>query len=784
MALDAKQQGHRWRFNRLGGFDQVMIESGEDIRHLPKLEQKLWAALSCSTSGVHFDAHTLALLDTDHDGRIRVTEILEAVAWTCRLLKDPGDLFKHHSGLPLAAIDDRTDEGREVLASACRILENLGKIKAKVITAEETVDTKQIFAGTRFNGDGVVPPTSSTDAGVSKAIEDIIACVGSVPDRGGAEGIDQALCDQFFDEATAYLDWRREAEADSANLLPLGGATESAAEVFEAVRAKIDDYFTRARLADYDKRATEFLNPAEADYAALACKTLSTATEELAGFPVARVAPGSPLPLRKALNPRWTHAFEMFRRQVVTPLLGEIEALTEEQWESLCVRFAAYSAWRGRMRGGLVAPLGAARVKELADGKTKTAIDALIARDKELEGVSNAIESVDRLVHYYQHLETLLQNFVSLRDFYTPGKKAIFQAGTLYLDGRSCDLCVRVSDIAAHGELAVLSQIYLAYCDCRRRGGEESMTIAAAFTDGDSDNLMVGRNGIFYDRDGGDWDATIVKIIEHPISVSQAFWSPYKRIGRMISQQIEKFASARDKAVDEGAGKSIAELPAAAAPGAPPPPPFDIAKFAGIFAAIGLAVGAIGTALASALGGFLALAVWQMPLALVGLVLAISLPSMLLAYLKLRQRNLGPLLDANGWAVNTQAKINIPFGTTLTGTAKLPKGAVRSLIDPFAEKKRPWKSMLFLVALIAALVFAWREGYLETWLGQLRPMLQGTAPIAEPTPAKTTPAPVSTPKAQAPASAPPAAAPPPVAAPDESQPNPKGEPEATAKHHS
>jgi hypothetical protein len=88
----------------------------------------------------------------------------------------------------------------------------------------------------------------------------------------------------------------------------------------------------------------------------------------------------------------------------------------------------------------------------------------------------------------------------------------------------------------------------------------------------------------------------------------------------------------------------------------------------------------------------------------------------LLAHLKLRQRNLAPLLDANGWAVNAQARISLPFGATLTSTARLPKGAVRSLRDPFAEKKRPWKTYLALIVLIAALVLAWREGYLDTWL--------------------------------------------------------------------
>jgi hypothetical protein len=130
-----------------------------------------------------------------------------------------------------------------------------------------------------------------------------------------------------------------------------------------------------------------------------------------------------------------------------------------------------------------------------------------------------------------------------------------------------------------------------------------------------------------------------------------------------------------------------------------------VAKFAGIFAAVGLAVGAIGTAVASLLTGFLGLKAWQMPLALAGLMLLISGPAMLQAFFKLRSRNLGPILDANGWAVNTRARINIPFGTSLTHVAALPEGAERALTDPYGEKKTPWTRYLILGALLAAGVY-------------------------------------------------------------------------------
>ena len=89
-----------------------------------------------------------------------------------------------------------------------------------------------------------------------------------------------------------------------------------------------------------------------------------------------------------------------------------------------------------------------------------------------------------------------------------------------------------------------------------------------------------------------------------------------------------------------------------------------------------------------------------MPLGLLGIILAISGPSMLVAWLKLRQRNLGPILDANGWAVNAKAKLNIPFGAALTDVAKLPAGAEYNPVDPYAEKPSPWPKLIVLAIVL------------------------------------------------------------------------------------
>jgi len=717
---------HKWRFFRVGGFDQVRLDTAEDLRHLDELDQKLWAALSCPVHGLEFDPKTLAMLDSDEDGRVRVPEIRAAVQWSCAMLKNLTPLLEGRSELPLSAINESSAAGQMLAASARQILSYLGKGDAKSITIEDVTSTETLLHDSKFNGDGVITSQSTDDPSLVQVITDIMACVGEVPDRSGAFGIGMEQITAFFEAAAQYSEWWGQASADQ-GILPFGETTAQAATLFKILQPKINDYFTRCRLAQYDAKAEDALNPALTAYEAIASQGLNACTTELEAFPLARIEAGRPLPLQDGVNPAWSDAMASFSELIVTPLFGAVDSLESTQWDQIEATFASYDKWQAAKAGVSVEPLGIERIRELLGNATRTDLEALVTEDLSLAGQVDSFESVARLVHFTRDLILVLNNFVAFRDFYAQDRKAIFQAGTLYLDGRACELCVKVSSPDAHSSLANLSRTYLAYCTCTRKGSTETTTIAAAFTGGDADNLMVGRNGVFYDRNGQDWDATIVKIIDHPISVRQAFWAPYKRIARMIGEQIEKFAAAKDKAVDSSAGGGLAGIGAQAEAGKPAPVPFDVGKFAGIFAAIGLAVGAIGTAVASVLGGFLSLPLWQMPLAICGIILLISGPSMLIAFLKLRQRNLGPILDANGWAVNTKACINIPFGATLTKLAEMPKGAERSLRDPFAEKQTPWKRWAALLVLFIALGMAWDKGYIQNLANVIKPMLNKPA---------------------------------------------------------
>ena len=712
---------HVWKFVRTGGLDQVALETAEDLLALGELDQKLWVALSCPVKGLELDEKTLALIDSDADGHIHVREVVAAVKWAAAHLKSPADLLNPGPALPLAAINDLTPEGKTILSSARHILATLGQKDAAAISVEDTADTSKILAAQAPNGDGVITLRATTDPETQALIKDVVATVGGVPDRAGGEGINAENVDAFFKELENYLKW---VDATAAKNIPeLGDATGAACVVLHQIRPKVEDYFARCRLAAFDARATAALNRQESEYLAVAAKDLSISSAEIAGFPLARVAPQAPLPLLDGVNPAWAGALAALHKAVVAPLFGsEKTSLTADDWAALTAKFAPYEAWLGGRSLSPVEKLGAARAKAILAGAGRAKLAELIAKDKALAPEYNAMSSVARLARYYRDLRKLLRNFVNFADFYSRRQPAVFQAGTLYLDSRACELCVRVHDVNAHAALAMMSRVYIAYLDCRRAGGE-TMKIASCFTQGDSDYLFVGRHGLFYDRTQRDWDATIVKIIDSPISIRQAFWLPYKKLLRLIEEQVAKRAATAE-AGSTAKLQAAAVTVAATEPKPPAPPPVPPKKFdVGTVAALGVGLGALATAFGIVFGKFLELPAWQIPLVLVGLMLAISLPSMAIAWLKIRQRTIAPLLEANGWAINGRVKINIPFGTALTDRAVLPANARRILNDPYADKsgarQRTW--LIVLAVLIgAAMAVAWA---LKTW-----PFEQESAP--------------------------------------------------------
>ncbi len=701
-----------WKFVNVGGTTRVSIQSGADIAHLGELDQKMWTVLSCPVKGLEIDERTLQLMDSDADGKIRANEVVETAEWLTSVLNNPDDLLKQEDSLPLSAIKQENEEGAKLFDSAKHILANLGK-EGDAISVADTADRLAIFAKTRFNGDGVITEQTCEEETLKNLVAACMKAEGSTEDRSGEQGVNAEQLENFFTHCREYADWKALA-ADGSPILPYGDRTAEAFATYESVRDKIDDYFLRCRFTAFHEDAAETLDVPAARLEGIAEKNLTACLDEISSYPLARVRKEAVLPLAEGLNPAWEKAVSTLNATVFQTEFPGKDALSEADWQAVRSRFAPYAEWLSNKKGAEVEPLEPEIIQSALEPANQKALLDLMEQDKALEAEALEIQNVDKLLHCYRDFYKLLKNYITFVDFYdrTEDLKAVFQAGTLYIDQRSCDLCLKVSDMPKHMQSAGLSGMFLMYCECRSKVKNETMTIVAAMTDGDVNDLREGKNAVFYDRNGLDWDATIIKIMDNPISVRQAFWSPYRKFGRFVNEQISKFASDKESKVTSDmssgvsdAGTKLAEQSsnadaAAAAPENKPKSAFDMSKFLGLFAVIGMALGTICGFVLDLCQSFFHLSWLKMIIVIVAIMLVISGPSMLLAWLKLRKRDLAPVLNANGWAINARVLVNIVFGSTLTHIASFPMVA-----DPMAGKKMPWWKKLFWLLFVLAVVF-------------------------------------------------------------------------------
>ena len=721
MAIFNKDKKYKWEFVNLGGSSRVRISSGEDIAHLDELDPKMWTVLSCPVTGLEIDDKSLAYIDVDSDGKIRVNDIVAVSKWITGVLKDADLLLEGKDSIDIKDIDQENADGKKLYCSARQILSNLGK-EDGVISLADTADVAAIFAKTRFNGDGVITEATPEDADDKAAVAAAVASLGGVADRSGAMGVNADMIEAFYKNLADYAAWK-----EAAVEAPFADKTDAVIDAYNALDAKVKDFFMRSKLASFSPDSTASLDVQTSSIQAISAENLASKTDEIASYPIARITGKPEIDLSAPLNPAWAAKFEL----VKSVALNDKKVLTEADWAAVGAEFAAYTAWKAAKAGACVEGLGIDAVKDFIAKDRKASLLELVAQDAALAEEAANIAMVDKFLHIFRDFYRLLRNFVTLSDFYTKDKNvsAIFQSGRLIIDQRECRFCMKVADMGKHTASAASSGMFLVYCDCTTKSKPGKLNIVAAVTVGEIGDLVVGKNAVYYDNSGEEWDAVITKVVDNPISVAQAFWSPYRRMATAIENLINKSAADKDAKIMAEATAKINAAPAAGATGAAPAQPFDIGKFAGIFAAFGMALGALGTALTTIFSGILDMPIWKTLLVVVAILLLISGPAMVMAWMKLRRRNIAPLLNANGWAVNAASKISIPFGETLTDAARYPK---MKLKDPYAKAGlAPWKKWLISFAALVLVAGGLWIFNLLAWAGLQSPLPRYNQPEAE-----------------------------------------------------
>src|SRR5690554_2161965 len=393
---------HRWKFFRAGGFDQVQLETPEDLAALRGLDQKLWAALACPTRNLELDQRMLAYIDSNGDGRIRAPEVLDAVDWTLARLADPQTLFRDEP-LTLTSFSEG-EESHHLVVAARRLLQILGREESQGLDAADTDDLKALFPPSEPNGDGLVPATLTEDADLQAAIADIISCMGAETDRSGEAAVSEASINGFFEQAQQVQAWQQQSLEHGVQ--SLGPDAEAAISAIGALREKIDDYFTRVEMVAFDPRAASIMNADEAELVRLSALNLADASQ-IADLPLASLQYGESLPLQQGINPAWRPAMQALREHVVRPVLGDVESITRSQWQELTARSDDYFAWQAaKPQVRILEVLSVERVVELVEQGVQPRLLELVARDLEVAEAAGGLVDLDKLLRLQRGLVT------------------------------------------------------------------------------------------------------------------------------------------------------------------------------------------------------------------------------------------------------------------------------------------------------------------------------------------------------------------------------------------
>ena len=703
-------------FDRFGRTYQLRIACADDLRTALQIDEAHWVATSAPVFTLRGDPAFLGLVDADGNGRIRVRELKNAVEWLLEHLEDAADVALRRAVLRLDAVNTATETGKRIELSGRKMLASLGKSETGEISLDEVQGIKRSIEATTVSEAGVVLPEAADEPQVHELLADIVGTGGGAAHPGGGRGVGAAELSRFKAQARACLQWEAEAvdEADHPRpeLAPLGEKTAEAFNLLQSVRVRIDHYFSQCRATAFDVRFAQGLRPSLAQIAQADLNEADQLNQLLKEAGVATPNAEGVLDFDGPLNPLDRSNLDALRKQVLTPILEPFTStLSAQAWRDVLDRFAPYERRLSARPHAAVRALGREKLLTYRDGDLIKKVEALIARSGDTVIQLDNVRLVEKLLLLQSNLLDLANNFISFPKLYDPTDRAMFETGSLVLDGRRFEMAVKVENRAEHVKVTQTSDMFVIYVQLDRQYQDKSYEVAVPVTSGGKGNLAVGKRGVFFDIDGREWDARVVQIIENPINLSEAVVAPFKRIGSLISGKIEQFTGAAEKRLDQATEQSLSQVESSAATKGPGvPTAADSANRSnqqqsllagGVLVGGGLAVAALGSAVA-----FITRTVADMNwLTIVGgvggAVGAVLLPSTLLASLKLRRRDLSCILEGSGWAVNARMRLTRRQSRNFTMRPPYPKGA--------RGVRRYWSWILLLVlvaAMLAALSYA------------------------------------------------------------------------------
>jgi hypothetical protein len=695
------------RFKNYGGSYQLKIQAEQDLEKVHYLDEVYWAATSIPINSLNCDQVFTSYIDTDKNGRIRPNEFKAAISWLFQLLVERGSLSLGTENLKLSDIDTSHAEGQKLLATAKIILTNLNISDAQAITLTQIRDVQSIMARAANNGDGIITPDESYAADLNQFITSVMEIIGFTLDAGGKQGISQEQLEEYFNQTETYLEWKAKGEKmlgkDSTNIMPWGKDTPQAYELMTNLEEKLEQFYLQCSMIKFDERTAIQMQFRQQELEEIDFKDKLILETRLKSGPLALPNSEGILNLKENVNPLYIDHLLEFQKKVLNHVLGDsVKQLTEKDWNKVKDIFIPYQDWFKNKPLTKVEQLETNVLRSYLDGAFKEQVSRLITKDLAVAGDLNQIHDLEKLVLYQRWLMDLANNFVSFANIYDPKRHSLFEMGTLIIEGREITFTLKVADCQAHKSIAKSSNMYLLYVEVTGRQDKDiKFEIVASVTSGNANGLRVGKRGIFITLDGLEMDAKVVDIIVNPISLWESVKAPFQQFVDYIKKQIDKFTKSSQSKVSENTSSSD---------------PTGIGR--NFLLAGGVAIAALGSALAYIIKSLSQVKPTHVLLAILGVITLILLPGIITGFIKIRKRNMSVILEASGWAVNAHMRLNTTLGRLFTNIPRLPKNARKERRDVVAQfaKQIGYASFrskgivilsLITIIIVSCLITAW-----------------------------------------------------------------------------
>ncbi|MDI1477569.1 hypothetical protein [Polyangium sp. y55x31] len=737
-------------FSDYRGLVQLKLETAEDLAQIHALPAARWSSTSVPIDQLLCDEALLRYVDVDGNGRIRVQELLAAHDWLRARLRNMNRIAERTDTVHLDDLDPSQPDAARLRALAKKRIKASGQAArpGATLSLADIRAFRDGYARKSPNGDGIVATSQIEDPALARLATLIVEATGGVMDLSGDMGVDVAKLDAFLALGHAELAWEAagalRAGAETSLVLPFGEGTAAAFVIVDGLAGKLDQFFAQCDLLGQGPVAEDRLAVKPERLAALDVNDPAAIRGFLREASLGPPNPSGVLDLETGVNPLFADEARRLAVEVLPRALGEpgpVRELDRKGWERVRALFEPYRAWQSKKPAPLPGGLAGAELRDLLAGPLPGALRALVNEDAKASAELVGLSGLEKLALLQRWILDLANNMVSFPALFSAGERCLFEVGTLVLDGREINLCVRVLDKAEHRPIAETSNIFVAYVELARKEGDASKTmyVAAGVTSGSRRGIAVGKRGVFYDRDGNEWDAKVTDVIVKPISIQEAALAPFVKLREFVGDKMTKLFGTKLEAMEKSVSARVdAHLDAGppksppAAPPAPPPPPAAPAApplvapgTQGSIVGGGIAFAAVGSAAAFALQTLSNTNPLNALLAVAGVALGVMTVSGFLGWLKLRRRDVSALLEASGWAFNVRIYLRRNLSLRFTRVPPLPRGSIRerSVLPVFVsgEDQAPVGRIVLALAVVAlgvSLAWHYREA-IVAWFRHL-----------------------------------------------------------------